>query len=193
MVEFAVILLVLLMMTMGLIDTGRAFFQYNALSSAARFGARWGGVVGGSCILQGVKTNDWCSKEVAATGQNFWQLSGNVPLQGNGTACPSATAANLAKYYYTVSTYDLPTSTTIVGAIARHFDTSNSTTNTSQGGLAAIDLTKLYACIQTTNTNKDQSAGDYVSVQLYYRFTPVSPILSRTGFNLVASSQYEVE
>ncbi len=50
-VEFALISLVLMMLTVGLVDLGRGFFQYQAVASAARFGARW---------VQPTQPQRWC-------------------------------------------------------------------------------------------------------------------------------------
>jgi hypothetical protein len=205
-VEFALIALVLLMLTMGLVDAGRAFYQYNTLADAARFGARWGSVVGGACILAMANTTDWCTEEgVITNGNNFWQQSGNKAIQGSGVACPSFSSTPAD--YYKVSDpdndgdndfsgdtdSDSTKVTTIVGAIGRHFDTSSTTTHTTQGGLAGIDLNNLRVCIQTTDSNTVQTRGDYVTVVLYYRFNPITPILSKASFDLVAQSSYEVE
>jgi Flp pilus assembly protein TadG len=40
-VEFALILPVLALLTLGVVDLGRAFYQYEALANAAREGARY--------------------------------------------------------------------------------------------------------------------------------------------------------
>src|SRR5947209_7043762 len=89
-VEFAIIGTVLMMLTIGLVDVGRGFYQYNAVSSASHFGSRWAAVVGGTCIIPGSSTADWCTQQNSpnfrvgqvSTGatQNFWQQTGNVPL-----------------------------------------------------------------------------------------------------------------
>ena len=44
MVEFAVVLVPLLLLIFGLIDLGRAVYVNNSLAEAAREGARWGSV-----------------------------------------------------------------------------------------------------------------------------------------------------
>jgi Flp pilus assembly protein TadG len=41
MVEFALIVPVLALLTMGVVDLGRVFYQYEALANAAREGARY--------------------------------------------------------------------------------------------------------------------------------------------------------
>ena len=47
-VEMALVLPLLLALTVGLIDAGRAVYAYNAIARAAREGARYGAVYGGS-------------------------------------------------------------------------------------------------------------------------------------------------
>src|SRR5689334_15385137 len=92
-VEFSIIAAALMILTVGLIDVGRAFYQYNAVAAAARYGARWASVVGGTCSPYNGNlsaNNDWCNMlgTSSATPQNpFWTAAGNVPVQASGTAC----------------------------------------------------------------------------------------------------------
>lgn len=213
-IEFAIVFFVLMMLTTGLVDVGRAFYQYNALSSAARFGARWAAVVGGVCDLQGSNVNDWCTQQGKATG-GFWTQAGNVPIQGNNVACPSYSADPTA--YYSASDPDNDAdndysaagdtdgndgainSTTIVGTVDEHFDTSNTSSNFVVGAIGGFDLSMLKVCIQTTAAPAvapnvpTPGRGDYVRVVLHYHFNPVSFILARASFNLDATSQYEIQ
>lgn len=214
MVEFAIIFFVFMMLTTGLVDVGRAFYQYNALSSAARFGARWAAVVGGTCDLQGANSTDWCNQQGKATG-GFWTQSGNVPLQGANAPCPSY-SANPAAYYSAAdpdndadNDYSASgdtdggdgsgNSTTIVGTVDQHFDTSSTSSNFIVGAIGGFDLTNLKVCIQTTAPPAVApnvpvpSPGDYVRVVLHYHFNPVSFILARASFNLDATSEYEIQ
>jgi hypothetical protein len=190
-IEFGVVFIIAIILTLGVLDGGRGFYQYNAVSSAARFGARWAGVVGGTCNIPGRSTSDWCSQLGTTSITDFWQQSGTVPLQGNGTLCPSF-AANPADYYI-VGSFVGSSNTTIVGAMAQHFDSSNSSTSFVRGILPGFDLSKMRVCIQTSNTTKDQIRGDYVLVKVFYHFTPVNFLIGTGGFDLTASSQYVVE
>jgi TadE-like protein len=208
-VEFGIIAVVVFALTIGTIDVGRGFYQYNAVSSAARFGARWASVVGGVCVLPGQSTTDWCTQEATASG-NFWQQFGNKPLQGNNVICPEF-KTNPSVYYSAAdpdhdATPDndfatsadpdndtVTKSTTIVGAVAQHFDTSSSSTGFVQGKLGGFDLTKVRVCIQTSNPAADQTRGDYVSVVVYYHFDPVTFLIAKSGFDLSATSEYVVE
>lgn len=213
-VEFAILFLVFMMLTTGLVDAGRAFYQYNALSSAARFGARWASIVGGACNIPGTNVNDWCTQQGTATG-GFWTQAGNVPLQGNNVACPAypGNEPNVpaTTHYYNASDPDndgdndytsagntdgdtVSNDTTIVGIIDQHFDTSNASSGLVDGAIGGFDLTKLRVCIQSTAAPSSVPArGDYTTVVLSYRFNPVSILLARSSFYLNATSQYEIQ
>lgn len=214
-IEFAIIFSVFTMLTVGLVDVGRAFYQYNALSSAARFGARWASVVGGVCIQPGANATDWCNQQGTANG-GFWSQPGNAPLQGTNVPCPAYSAAT-ANDYYSASDPDndgdndysasgntdgdvVSDDTTIVGVIDQHFDTSSTSSSFVVGAIGGFDLSKLRVCIQSTApppvppaTTGIPAAGDYVTVVLSYHFEPVSMILAHASFDLDSTSQYEIQ
>ncbi|MGH2447602.1 MAG: TadE/TadG family type IV pilus assembly protein [Chloroflexota bacterium] len=193
-VEFALIALVLFMVSLGIVIVGQAFYQYNAVSAAARFGARWGAVVGGNCSspLGTASTSDFCT-QLGSNVTWFWTQQGNIPLQGNGIACPSYSSA--PSDYYTVSNYDGGKSTTIVGAVAHHFDSSGSSSGFMGGAVTpAFDLTQLKVCIQTSGAiNSSPPGNQNVGATVYYPFSPVSGLLGAIQWKLQASSEYEVE
>lgn len=212
-VEFGLIAIVLFAMTVGLIDVGRAFYQYNALSAAARYGARWASVVGGTCVENppDVPVSDWCNQYNTATtaagassGLAFWGENGNYPLQPAGTACPTSYAGYAAMPstdFYSVNNFVGSTQTSIVGAIAQHFDT-NSASYVQQviGSVTpGFDLTGLKVCIQLASAPAGKTTiwqpgpGEPVKVVLYYSFVPASGLLAKAAVNMVASSQYVTE
>jgi hypothetical protein len=180
------------MMTVGLIDAGRSVFLYNELSSVARFGARWGSVVGGSCAAPlGRSTSDWCNQLSSTTG-NFWSQSGNDPLQGYGTECPNYTST--PSDWYTAGSYSGPTATTIVGAVAKKFDTDASRSSFfSQIFGPGVDLSQLQVCIETTNSSGSPSPGDSITVDVYYPFVPAGKLLGTGTYPITAEAQYVVE
>jgi hypothetical protein len=194
MIELAFSLLALLALTAALVDVGRGIYVYNNLSAVARYGARWASVVGGNCRAPlGLSTADWCDQIGAGSG-SFWLQAGNTPLQGAGTSCPgySTTPAD----YYTVSSYATSTGTTIVGAIAKHFDTSSSSYNTLVGNFApGLDLTQLKVCIAYTSTGTNgPQPGDTVTVTAYYPFSPAGHLItSLSTIPLTAQAQWQVE
>jgi hypothetical protein len=209
MVEFALFATALMMLTVGLVDSGRAFFQYNAVSAAARYGARWGSVVGGTCshrtLSVGSATSDWCNSLGTGGGpfnDPFWSQPGNEPAwTGASGSCPSSYSGADSTNSYTASNYTGASSTTIVGAIVQRFDSNSSSTNFITGNLTpGIDLSKTKICIQLPprawNSDSNQwlaLPGDTITVYIYYPFYPVSSLLPATQLNLVASAQYLIE
>ncbi len=67
-VEFALSVPILLVLTLGLLDIGQGVYYYNALSDCAREGARFGIIL----------TDDYW-KNVEYGGTDPWQIPGNVP------------------------------------------------------------------------------------------------------------------
>ncbi len=197
-VEFALISLLLMMLTVGLVDLGRGFFQYQAVASAARFGARWGSVVGGTCAVPNQQsTNDWCN-QLGNKTMPFWDQPGNAPLQDPlpirlpRKPCPSY--ADNPKDYYTVSDYTGNTSTTIVGMIAQKYDTSPSSSSLVGGkATPGLDLSQLQVCVELPSSSATPLPGDTVEVRVYYPFTGVSTMISGQTLYLNATSQYQVE
>jgi hypothetical protein len=193
MIEFSLILLVFLMLTVGLIDAGRSIFLYNEIASIARFGARWGSVVGGTCNAPlGLSNSDWCNQLGTHSG-NFWSQAGNVPIQSMGTPCPSYTAGNTD--YYTASSYSSSTTTTIVGAVANRFDSdANSSSFFHQLFGPGVDLSQLHVCVATTNaTTTPPEPGDTVTISVAYPFTPAGKLLGTGSVNITATAQYVIE
>lgn len=203
-VEFAILITVFFMLTVGLIDVGRAFYEYNAVASAARYAARWGSVVGGTCATAeeqyATSSNDWCYQmgtQPVSTSTLFWQQLGNKPQQPSSTTCPTSYDKTFA-YYYTVSDYASSTSTTIVGAVAQRFDTSNSSSNLINGAATpGFDLTQMKVCIQlpwsSALSQYDTTPGSRIGVYVYYPFTPITTMITKVTFNLKASSTYGIE
>lgn len=192
-VEMALSLLVLLTVTAGLVDVGRSVYIYNNLGAAARYGARWASVVGGTCRTPVGNSVDWCDQIGSGTGA-FWTESGNKPLQAAGAACPSYSSTPAD--YYTVSSFVNTNATTIVGAIAQHFDTSSSSHNSVVGTFApGLDLSQLKVCIAYTSPGANgPQPGDTVTVSAYYPFAPAGHLVTSLGtVPLTASAQWEVE
>src|SRR5947209_4940866 len=105
MMETGIALLLLTVLTAGVIDSSRGFYQYNVVVAAAHYGARWGSVVGGMCANpNGSDVSDWCNQVGHASPTPFWAQDGNKPLQGNGVSCPTDLDPNFTGYY-TASSY----------------------------------------------------------------------------------------
>jgi len=209
-VEFAIIGTALMMLTAGLVDSGRAFFQYNAVAAAARYGARWGSVVGGTCgphpgSQAGNAITDWCTSLGTSGGSSpnpFWTQPGNKPMWQNASgSCPNSLSSADSTNSYTASAYNNSNSTTIVGTVVQRFDSSSSSTNFILGNLTpGLDLSNTKVCIRLPprawNPDLQQWTpfpGDTVTVYVYYPFYPVSALLPATQLSLVASAQYQIE
>jgi hypothetical protein len=199
-VEMALILTVLLMLTVGLVDVGRAFYSYNAVSMASRDAARWASVVGGTCSgpFRGGSVSDWCN-QFGQASSDFWNTLGNKPSQGNGACSQTMPASGT---YYKASTYASSTSTTIVGTVAQRFDTNQTQSTWVTGALApGFDLSKLQVCIQlppeayanSINGSVTVGPGYLVTVYIYYPFKPAEGLFGGAQLNLIASSQFETE
>lgn len=208
MIEMGIYMTVFCIITIGLVDVGRAFYQYNALANAARYASRWGSVVGGNCSsfeqessIQGA--NDWCYQLQSQLNAPFWQQAGNMPLQPGGTYCPSTygAAGFPIADYYSASDYITSNTSTIVGAVAERFDTNSGSSSMITGpATPGFDLSQLKVCIQLPYNSASTSSfpyvvspGSRVTVYLYYPFTPVTTLLGHGTINLTASSSYEIE
>lgn len=199
-VEFALILTILLMLTAGLVDVGRAFYAYNGVASAARNAARWGAVVGGTCALSTASsTSDYCNREGLSGASHFWSIAGNYPKQGWNSYCPGYEASTTS-YFYRASDFAATVSgsqeTTIVGAVVNRIESNSAGSGSVEGQwIPGFDLSQVYICIDGTSTSAGgpPAHGDFVRVQVTYLFQPVGALLSRAQLNLSASSQFTVE
>jgi hypothetical protein len=198
-VELALILTIVFMLSVGLLDVGRGIYQYNAVASAARYGARWGSVIGGQCgplSSYGKSTSDWCD-QLSSSSSSFYSQPGNIPLQPSNSSCPSGLNSTFTGFY-NVSDYSGTSSTTIVGAIAKRFDSNNASKSFIVGAATpGFDLSQLKVCIQlpwnATYSHWSSAPGDTVTVNVYYPFTPVSSLIFGGSVTLTSSSTYNIE
>lgn len=166
-----------MLLTVGLVDVGRAFYQYNEVGALAKYGARWASVVGGTCALpDAVSTSDWCNQLGVKGSANFWSQAGN----SNGCYAIAPT------YFHT---------TTIVGAIADRWDTNASTASTSRGGTSpGLDMAHVSVCVTNSSSPAEPAPGDTVSVTVSYTFVAASGLFGKQlTIPLTASSNYKVE
>lgn len=196
--EVGIVLLLVTMLSAGTIDASRGFYQYNMVGAAARYGSRWASVVGGLCSNpSGQDSSDWCN-QFNNSSSAFWSQPGNQPLQAAGVNCPTDYDPTFTGYY-TAANYLNGTATTIVGAIAQHFDTSELSTGFVRGNLMpGLVLGDLKICIQLTWDSTrgwwSTQPGDKVGIYVYYPFHPVTSIISALHqINLVASSEYRID
>ncbi len=199
MIEFGIIATVMFVIIIGLVDAGRAVFEFNSLSSLARYAGRWAVVVGYSCDTA-TSASDWCDQMGQAGTQPFWSQPGNVPRQTGGASCPTVyDESTYSGDYYTASDYSAGTASTIVGAIAHRLDSSQSGSNFLRAGFATgFDLSRLKVCIQLPGSWVAARSmylprpGDAVGVVVYYPYFHIGSFIPGTQLNLVASSQYQI-
>lgn len=206
-VEFGLICSALFLLIFIIVDCGRLFFQFTDVSAAARYGARWGSVVGGTCLARPYTLQaDWCSNwgtNHPNGTDDFWDIYGNYPLQGTA-ACPLGYDPSFTGYY-TIGSSISGTSTTILGAVSERFDTNNTTGGVGQssplivGGLTpGFDLGHTYVCIQLNGATYSSGTwtvepGDGIVVFVYAPAQATDSLDPVAHVNLVASAQYEVE
>jgi Flp pilus assembly protein TadG len=206
-IEFAFVAVALMIMTVGLADAGRAFFQYNAVSASARYAARWASVEGNTCSENPSNSgaSDWCNK-FNTTASGFWSQSGNQPLQGRNVACPSTIDSTFTGYYLDsngtvanqVTTYK--GTPTIVGSVLQKLDSTTSSSNIVTGAITpGFDSSKIRVCIWTAEQPSDVSNGLYsrpgtrIGVNVYYPFALISNEFVTKNFDLIGSADYGVE
>ena len=121
-VEFALVLVVFLMITIGLLDGLRVIFYYSQVQEAARTGARWaavqvarevnGATPWGTFGDQGNAANTYCDSGCSGnTITGHLKLANGVTDTILGATSRAMTAANLSKATVTISTPIAPTAT----------------------------------------------------------------------------------
>jgi len=162
-VEFALILPVFVLLTVGMLDGARVIFYYSQIHEAARAGARWGSV-------QVARALPPAGSSAAQTPWGTFATPGNAPgVYCDGaptTPCPTApTPAPLVADASIVGATSVVTPT-IVGAVI-HATTVN---------LAQATVT-ISTTIPSTATETLQTDADLtnvpVNVTVSYPFTPI--------------------
>ena len=165
-VEMALITPLLVFILLGIVDLGRAYYQYTVMTNAVREGARyvaanWSNTSGG-----GAATNS------NAASAPFNTVQGRMQYVGNTAGMTFVNdAAHMAVVYYDGTSSALTQ--------CAHW---NAATNT-------IVQDNSYPVTQPRT-------GDIVRVRLGYTFTPIVPILSQvTGasFNFLADVRVRIE
>ncbi|HKV29713.1 MAG TPA: TadE family protein [Candidatus Dormibacteraeota bacterium] len=165
-VEMALITPLLVFILLGIVDLGRAYYQYTVMTNAVREGARYAAVNWSNTSGGGAATNS------NAASAPFNTVQGRMQYVGNSAGMSFANdASHMAVMYYDGTSAALTQ--------CAHW---NAATNTivQDGG---------YPVTQPRT-------GDLVRVRLGYTFTPIVPILSQVvggGFNLVADVRIRIE
>jgi len=165
-VEMALITPLLVFILLGIVDLGRAYYQYTVMTNAVREGARYAAVNWSNSSGGGAATNS------NAASAPFNSVQGRMQYVGNTAGVSFVNdASHMAVMYYDGTSAALTQ--------CAHW---NAATNTivQDGGYPV----------------SQPRTGDLVRVRLGYTFTPIVPILSQvTGasFNLIADIRVRIE
>jgi Flp pilus assembly protein TadG len=160
--EFALVLPVFMLLTLGLLDGMRVIFYYSQVQEAARLGVRWGSVQVG----RAVPLSNTQASTTDAVGGTF-AITGNAP----GTYCDLTPPPSP------------PCDYSLQGS--RWTDPANPVTNTIVGavtlGTTAVNLSQATIAISTTMPTTGIETADIdnsftnqpVTVTVTYPFTPI--------------------
>lgn len=87
MLEFAVVVVALVVMLFGVIDFGRALYTYHFVANAAREATRWASVNGATCLSDGSCPNGPASENTLTTYVRNNVPPGVDPTKVNVQAC----------------------------------------------------------------------------------------------------------
>jgi TadE-like protein len=161
-VEFALVLVVFMVVTLGLLDGLRVIFYYSQVQEAARMGARWGAVQVG----RAVPLSNTQASTTDAVGGTF-----NDPGNSAGTYCDPTPCSSGPDPYFSLagSRWTVPANpvtNTIVGAVTL--------------GTTAVNLSQATIAISTTMPTTIETAdidnsftNQPVTVTVTYPFTPI--------------------
>jgi Flp pilus assembly protein TadG len=158
-VEFALIVIVLMTMVLGIMDFGRALYAYHFVSHAAKTAARWAAVNGDAC------TNDGsCTAPVSCS-------SGGCTTCTAG--CLSAQSGDIQNYVMMITPPGINTS--VLNTTATWTTDANSPSVCTQavGGIGPYD----------------NYPGCTVQVQVSYQFTFLFPLVSNKTLTLSSTSE----
>jgi len=165
-VEMALITPLLFFILLGIVDLGRAYYQYTVMTNAVREGARYAAVQWSNSSGGGAATNS------NAASAAFNSVQGRIQYVGNTAGMTFVNdAAHISITYYD--------------------GTSAALTQCAHWAAATNTIVQ-----DNSYPVTQPRTGDIVKVHLAYTFTPIVPILSQvTGatFNLVADEQVRIE
>ncbi|MHB1005496.1 MAG: TadE/TadG family type IV pilus assembly protein [Chloroflexota bacterium] len=173
-VEFALTLPILLLLTVGVIDLSRGVYYFNTLSNAAREGARFG------IVLTDSANGDWW-----ADGNLGCVKSGGVCIIDGGTGDPKYNLTITYNNSTTPTVASLAGSNTIVGHVLR------------EAGM--VDRTKVAVTINVNPASVTPGLSLPLKVTVDYQFKPIvayvigSPSIDMRGASMMrtqSSSTY---
>ena len=162
-VEFALVLVIFMVVTVGMLDGMRVIFYYSQIQEAARLGARWGAVQ----VARAAPDDTTGTQGVGGT----FDIQGNAPGTYSDSGCPSS-PCSLQSSRWTDSTN--PVTNTIVGATMLGTTAVNpSQVTISITTTAAISDTPVMTQIETQDIDPYWFTNKPVTVTVTYPFTPI--------------------
>ena len=157
-VEFALVLTIFLVVTLGLLDGMRVIFYYSQIQEAARLGARWGAVQVG----RAVPLSNTQASTTDAVGGTF-DIPGNAP----GTYCDLTSSPPCDYSLASSRTWGTsPVTNTIVGATML----GTTAVNSSQ---VTISISTTAPITVETRDIDNMFTNQPVTVTVTYPFTPI--------------------
>jgi hypothetical protein len=177
-VEFAIIAPVLLLLTFGIIDFGRALYMYITLQQAANEGARVA-VRASYFVDPNGATHTWPTDSDVATAIQVHAV--NMSL---ANPCPNGPIPNTGNPQ---GSTQLPPSGTGWIFITDPSAAGNGTPNGPRGGLGTLPAPGA-GC----NTITPAVGNEPIKVTLWYNFQPLTPLVAQAVGNQIVITAYAV-
>ena len=180
--EFAIIAPIILLLTFGIIDFGRALYLYITLQQAANEGARVA-VRASYFVDPNGTTHTWPTDTDVATAVQGHAVIMNL---ANNPACPNGPLPNNGNPHGSAS---LPAANTGWIFITDPSAGGSGTPNGPRGGLGSYPPPNLGA---GCNNVTPAVGNEPIKVTLWYTFQPVTPIIQQVVGNNVVITAYAV-
>ena len=181
-VEFAIIAPVLLLLTFGIIDFGRALYMYITLQQAANEGARVA-VKSGDYIDVNGQQHLWATDSDVAAAVQAHAINMNL---ANNPACPNGPLPNNGVPQGSPSK---PAANTGWIFITDPSQAGNGTPNGPRGGLGSYPPPNVGA---GCNNVTPATGNEAIKVTLWYTFQPLTPVIQQVVGNNIVITAYAV-
>src|SRR5205807_2422283 len=180
--EFAIIAPIILLLTFGIIDFGRALYLYITLQQAANEGARVA-VRASYFVDPNGATHTWPTDSDVATA-----ITGHAVIMNlaNNPACPNGPLPNNG---VALGSPSLPAANTGWIFITDPSQAGNGTPNGPRGGLGTYPPPNLGA---GCNVVTPAVGNEAIKVTLWYTFQPVTPIIQQVVGNNIVITAYAI-
>jgi hypothetical protein len=181
-VEFAIIAPVLLLLTFGIIDFGRALYMYITLQQAANEGARVA-VKSGDYIDVNGQQHLWATDSDVAAAVQSHAINMNL---ANNPACPNGPLPNGG---VAQGSSQLPSPNNGWIFITDPSTAGNGFPNGPTGGLGSFPPPNVGAGCSNII---DASNNEPIKVTLWFNFQPITPLIQQAVGNSIVITAYAV-